>query len=678
MRQFLQTIAKMRMDISNSLNRIPVWHEVVRIAAMVCSPVVGLARAVLRIFPRIRRMEWLLEIESLTKRHPVVLALTMLYVVWRGLQTTNLGHIGTDPILYPLMGAISGFNPFLGLVCGALYGIGDLAQKLVWPDMYGAQGWTDANYWGGMAGYVVAYSSVMIMGIFPGMLSRVFRALIRVVLQKLIFRHSAASADGAVPLDAGAYPLAELIAAAVGAYLGGYLVMHQVAPVTESPAFYWRPHPDVSCHNLEVNTHLKGRAGIGGFGSAVGGATTTVAPPGGSGASYGPEHAQALKDKQDALDELDRTKKQWEDSEKSADPNDPNYGNLKKQYQDYTDYLKQKAADADAKASAITQAVTQAADAEKNTKVLHGLDGQDYTVVYDPKSGKWMHPEWGTEFDPGKFDEWQRNLADQRKWSADEMEKMRQRKDAFSKEMDAIVQDQKAKDQALKDRLDQRKSEEMDELRKKQDWLIKQKGVADKQAGIWSDFTSGAENIKSGADLVVDILSNFTGPVGKSIKLGYDLIASPFAEHIGEATVKGNWAKEMHGAITDMTAKSLNELVKTKGVDYVGGFSDKVNNKTLKWLTAVFGESKEGEGIIGTGFGATGAKNFIKSKVQDFIIDGTGKHYTGVDQDGFKKGVSDILQNPIGAYGGLKDAISGKSAAEESARNLKLPKKFIR
>jgi hypothetical protein len=278
MRELLTVIASLRAQISRSLERIPAWPDIVRLAEMVCAPLVRFAHTVLRAMPALRRVEWLLEIESLTRRHPVALALSMLYVIWRGLKTTPLGHIGTDPIIYPLLGAISGFNPFLGLVCGALFGAADLVQKLIWPDIYGARGWTDLNYWGAMGGYVVAYSSVMIMGVFPGMLSRVFRTLIRLAIRSVLFRRAAASADGATPQDDGVYPLAEMLAGAAGGFLGGYYVMNSVAPHTESPAFDWRPKPDNSCHHLETYTHLKGRAGIGGEGSALGGLSPTVAP----------------------------------------------------------------------------------------------------------------------------------------------------------------------------------------------------------------------------------------------------------------------------------------------------------------------------------------------------------------------------------------------------------------
>ena len=199
--RFLTALIKLRMEVAKAVSRIPYWNEIVHYASWVCTPVVWFAHATLRAFPGLRRMEWLLEIESLTKIHPVLLALSMLYVVWRGLHTTHLGHIGTDLVIYPLLGLISGFNPFLGLTCGILFGIADLVQKLIVPDIYGAAGWGDLNYWGAMAGYIIGYSSLMLMGVFPGMLSRIFRLGARVALQKLLFHRAAASADGGEPPD---------------------------------------------------------------------------------------------------------------------------------------------------------------------------------------------------------------------------------------------------------------------------------------------------------------------------------------------------------------------------------------------------------------------------------------------------------------------------------------------
>jgi hypothetical protein len=279
MQGWVAQFAQWRAELGRQLNENPVWREIVRAASIACAPVFAISRATLRAFPGLKKLEWLLEIESLSRRHPVVLALSLAFVVWRGLMITDLGHIGTDKLIYPMLGAVSGFNPFLGMLCGVGYGVGDLIQKFWWPDMYGAGGWRDPNYWGAMVGYVFAYSSIMMMGLLPGMASRACRVAAVNVVKNMMAKRATRLADGAVPLGAPISPMAEMAAAAVGGIAAGWTVMHQVAPVTEMPAFLWRPNPDISCHRLEVNTHLKGYAKVGGFGAAAGGAAGVVLTP---------------------------------------------------------------------------------------------------------------------------------------------------------------------------------------------------------------------------------------------------------------------------------------------------------------------------------------------------------------------------------------------------------------
>jgi hypothetical protein len=282
MQELLRTIAQIRANIGKALRQLPFWPEVVKICTLISSPVVKLAHAALKIFPSLRQLEWLLEIESLTKRSPVLLALSMLFVVWRGLHKTSMGHIGTDYLIYPFLAALSGFNPFLGLVCGALFGIGDLVQKLLWADIYGASKdsarWGDLNYWGAIFGYIVAYSSLMCMGLLPGMLSRVARVSVRAMIGKISFRSAASSADGATPPRNPQSNLgAELAAAMAGGAVGGFLMLDQIAPRAEAPAFDWRPNPDTSCRIQEVKI-LNSQVPQGALAGAAGGAAPVVDP----------------------------------------------------------------------------------------------------------------------------------------------------------------------------------------------------------------------------------------------------------------------------------------------------------------------------------------------------------------------------------------------------------------
>jgi hypothetical protein len=200
MRKLFASLAEFRSKTASWLESQPFWPDLLRLCATLTAPVVRLARWALRTMPWLQKVDWLFETSQIPKRHPVALAFSLGYMLWRGLHTTSLGHIGTDRAVYPFMAIVSGYNPFLGIVCGALFGIGDLIQKLISPDIYGAGGWSDPNYWGAMGGYVLAYTAVMWMGLFPGASSRAARYAVRMAMKKAFERRVAAASDGAGPL----------------------------------------------------------------------------------------------------------------------------------------------------------------------------------------------------------------------------------------------------------------------------------------------------------------------------------------------------------------------------------------------------------------------------------------------------------------------------------------------
>lgn len=300
-----RAVATAQRVVIETLRRIPGSDAVEELAEFVTRPIRALADWCLRRLPWLARWEWLLEIDRLRRIPPVMLVLVLGYVFYRGVQTTHLGHIGTDRLIYPLLSAVSYFNPFLGIVSAAVFGIGDLLQKLVVNDIYGSRGtgrlamlaaYGDLNYWGGVVGYAVAYSSLVMAGLVPGLMARVFRVAAQRTITFVLFRRAAAAADGArqpssfpptatgvatmspvsVLMPGGVtprYPLAELTAAVLGAGAGGAGVMYFVAPTLEAPAFLWRPNPDVSCHELEVAAFLQQpaltRGGLGGAGGGL-------------------------------------------------------------------------------------------------------------------------------------------------------------------------------------------------------------------------------------------------------------------------------------------------------------------------------------------------------------------------------------------------------------------------
>jgi len=85
------------------------------------------------------------------------------------------------------------------------------------------------------------------------------------------------------------------------------------------------------------------------------------------------------------------------------------------------------------------------------TMSLHGsADGRDYNLKYDAKSGQWINTETGNYFDPDRFEGWQKDLAADSQFSAQEMDKMANRQTAFDKHLDNVVSQQKENMDTLK------------------------------------------------------------------------------------------------------------------------------------------------------------------------------------------------------------------------------------
>jgi len=161
---------------------------------------------------------------------------------------------------------------------------------------------------------------------------------------------------------------------------------------------------------------------------------------------YGPEYTKAMLDGQNATNEYNAMKQQLADFEQGADTTDPQYAILKKQYTDYLDYCKQKADDSAATADAIAQAVEK----DRNTRVLKDYQGNDVKqVVYDPSTGQWHDSETGNLFDPDKWQQVQDQAAKDAAWSQADLQKIADHQDSFSKNLDQMVKDSDKKQAEL-------------------------------------------------------------------------------------------------------------------------------------------------------------------------------------------------------------------------------------
>ena len=88
-------------------------------------------------------------------------------------------------------------------------------------------------------------------------------------------------------------------------------------------------------------------------------------------------------------------------------------------------------------------------DGEK--RILVGkTDGRSIEIEYDGKTGEWINTESGNIIDPDRFEQWQNDLAEDRRRAAEDIEKMIRREDAASKAIDQNLADWKRLEQMQK------------------------------------------------------------------------------------------------------------------------------------------------------------------------------------------------------------------------------------
>ncbi|MEN3003149.1 hypothetical protein [Dehalobacterium formicoaceticum] len=79
-----------------------------------------------------------------------------------------------------------------------------------------------------------------------------------------------------------------------------------------------------------------------------------------------------------------------------------------------------------------------------------GGDGQTYEIEFNAVTGKWVNRESGNEFDPSRFESWQRDVAEDKRRAAIDLEKMARREDANSKAIDKNLEDWRKLEQMQK------------------------------------------------------------------------------------------------------------------------------------------------------------------------------------------------------------------------------------
>ncbi len=230
-----------------------------RVLGRVTAPVFrGLSR-----LPFYSRLAPYLGLNQLARLHSLVVLASLVVPALLGFYSSQYGHIDTTPWLFQVMPIISYISPMLGLLGGVVFGIADMAEKMVTNNIYGATGF--GNYVGARVGYLISYSSVIVLGVLPGLLARVFRLTARRIMAASATR----STDGGEFVGTFTQQAIETAASIVGLMAGAGIAPLIAIPL-ELPAFYFRPNPDYSCYSAAVNNlrnvtrSAAATAGIGG------------------------------------------------------------------------------------------------------------------------------------------------------------------------------------------------------------------------------------------------------------------------------------------------------------------------------------------------------------------------------------------------------------------------------
>lgn len=220
-----------------------------------------------------RRLDPFLDIGVVRRINSLLLLIPVIVAFVLGLLSSQYGHIDQAPGIFPVMSIISGLNPFAGILSAVAYGIGDLLQKFVHDDVYYGVVKTSGDYWAARGGYALAYSSLVVFGVLPGVLARAGRLVaIRVASQQAGAKANGAQLSRQASFVAGA--IGGVVGGAAGAFAAATAFRGLVAP-----AFLWRPNPDHSCFRL-AQTNIGAATGSSmGAGGAAGAAGVTVVPP---------------------------------------------------------------------------------------------------------------------------------------------------------------------------------------------------------------------------------------------------------------------------------------------------------------------------------------------------------------------------------------------------------------
>lgn len=361
--------------------------------------------------------------------------------------------------------------------------------------------------------------------------------------------------------------------------------------------------------------------------------------------------------------EIDAYTKQWETAKGSANPEDMDAMN--KKYQDYIDYLKGQKALVDARKYelAVTKAEEEAAKAAKSDWVRQ--QQEDLIQVKEQKSfleaianGYGKHKDYNID----EVNSQLKALNDREAALKGTLKDHNAEIDYTPKDRSPIGPDpeiirlqneHKKKMEQLQNEInaakEERNNRRRDELIKEAEW---QKKVFDNEtakAGFWNVMTKAGELTQVVADTGVDILSNLTGPAGKTIKTiytGTKGLAGGFGEGLANGDMIQNLGKGALEGVTDIIGDKVEGALDGKkwGKAINAGYTVVSEAGKSMVESAIEGKTSASDLIqAGLSGGAGGALDASLGTITDHIFPGGAELPEGLDYSGM--GLKDFISS---------------------------------
>ena len=315
--------------------------------------------------------------------------------------------------------------------------------------------------------------------------------------------------------------------------------------------------------------------------------------------------AQANKIK----DEMAAYNKQWQDAQQGMDPKDPGYDAFKKQYDDYQDYLKGQLDGVNSKIADVqaTRMQEQIAQESKNDWIKQRQE--DLVQTAEQKSyleavAKGYGSQKGYDIAEvnarlKQLNEREAELKNTLKANNADIEYTPQQRDPIGPDADSVrLNDEyRAKKMALEKEIADAKAARDEarstELEKEQAWLEKDMKAQANKAAFWNVMTKGAEATQVVADTGVDILSNVTGPAGKTIK-GIYQVGKGVGGGFGEGLANGDMGKNIFKG----TVGGVSDVIKDKIGDKYGKAAQGIYNIGAESGKGALGAGLDGKSIV--------------------------------------------------------------------------------